>query len=233
MTKTAEELRNTLKECGLPDEEVERIVKAQTDAGAVNTSGIDMGACHEIAEKLAKSLSEDDADVYNEDVDDDPGDAEDFVDFGEVLARMAKAADVLTERQTAYIDEVKSDTETLQKAWLAGLTVIEEQSKVISNLGELAKSQGERIDAIAERLAVPVPPRSVSGDAAAQQSPGEEAIAKGKEVDRDAVLAKAHAEIRLDDTPQERRETLFKAVSAIDAGISPAEVATNYGISVG
>lgn len=235
--KTAAELRKSL--AGLPEDQIDEIVKRQVEAGNVTDEdgdgeSITMADARKVAEELRKSMDLDPPEDFE--TNDEPPEVDDngYLDVYATLEHFAKAADGLVERQEAYTDYTTGQVEVLQKAWLAGLELTKELVAQNNQLSAMVKSQGERLDAIASQLGAPIPPRSVTGNAAAIPSPGEQAaeeMAKGGADVRDKVINAIHAKMATSKDQQEKMY-LLEASARIDTGADPMAIAKSYHIDI-
>lgn len=230
--KTAAELRKSLVDLGLPDEQIEEIVKGQIESGKVTEgdASISMQDAQTVAEELAKSLELAPPEpAATEPATATEPDEDGMIDVYEKLEHFAKAADGLIERQEAYTEYTTGQVEVLQKAWLAGLKIQEQLVEQNTEQSTLIKGMQEKLEAIATQLGTPMLPRSVTGTAEAQPSPGEQ-MTKGPDV-RDTVLAEIGTRMAKSADPQEKF-VLLQATSQIDSGVDPAEIAKSLAINL-
>jgi hypothetical protein len=234
MKQTGDELRAALQELGLdvPKDAVEGLVKSYGEPAA--EGDFDYAEIEAIAEAMRKAME---APPKLEELDDDAFDLDDddeYIDVAASLERFAKGADVLATRHEVQAAHVAQQLEVLQKAWLAEMELNERLAKSHDELLGLVKGQGEQLQAIAQQLGTPIPPRSVTGDVEPEPSPGEK-LQKGPRPGElfDEVLQKAHSVIQDAATPEQRRLELLSAVGQLEAGIDPAQVAKDHSIALG
>jgi hypothetical protein len=242
----ANELRKSLLASGMDPAEAEVIVKGRIEAGGVEAEEqtVEKSAAFEELELMEKAISEvveswdteevvasTEAEEASEEIAKgtyeqvEVGEEGD-TDVTEIIEEFAKAADSIA-------DAVTSRYDGLAKAVTMSSSAVTALAKATWQLQDDMSALAEGMVNIQKSLAVPVPPRSVTGTVEAIPAPGEaEAVQKSNVVNlKDQVIQKAMKEIQESETGLERRQVLAKAMADMDAGASIEEVAKIVGVN--
>jgi hypothetical protein len=244
-------LRQNLKEAGLSDEAIEAaLTKSEApeqELGDALEGDNLLKAVDSIAEQLLKAMdykddkgdyknkmsakddddeeSEEDSEESEEDEDDEEedmarSDAE-YVDVTGILEKFASKADEMVTQTGTAMEDINKSSTVLQKGILA-------MGQVLQKMDERMKHQDVLMKSIVEALNLPVPPRTVTGDAVPVPAPAE-ALKKSKS-SYDEVMQKAGAVLRDPNVTQERQSEVLAAVAHLESGVSPDQVTARFNL---
>jgi len=226
----ASELRRALRDAGFGDDKIDEIVKGRIESGGVED---DIGGV----------ISEDEFDAALETLSEGldglrksggkpapPPSDDDFVDVTDLMEGLQKSAST-TQRA---VQELGSRHDSLAKGLVAVGRLTEQLTKGIQHLVSQNHELATQVGGLSAALGSPVPPRSVTGLAVAEPSPGEKDAATVAKAagERNRIIKAAMDEIQNPETADERKWDLGRAIADIDTHGNPSEVAEAYGIGL-
>ena len=250
---TATELRKALAAADVDPAQIEDIVSKSAQAGVTEDDTVTADQIDEVmavvqkaysdveteteTDEIVKSDTEEEEDyvlkAYGDDeamkADDDDEDDEDDEDEDED-EEMGKAwalVDVIAKSADDIVHEVRSEHDELVKAYKNSTNALKMLSKAVSQQASTLASFQAQFDNINKALGQPVAPRAALSNVDVVEHPAE----TPSYVDGQSIMAKAMTAIRSEETTPIRKRELFDAVSSIEAGMDPAAVAQQYGIS--
>ena len=247
----ASELKESLTNLGFDVAEVDRLVKARIDQGGIEAETatseeklVNPEILDEAVDALKKSIAgvSDEAEPVESFADGDilikGGSADDdslvddtatdidediFVqDDSQAIAVIAKGADAIVRR-------VDDQHKVLASAVLALGKLTQDMAKAMSASSETTANIGDRVELLTKALNIPMEPRSITGSVEAVAAPGE---STEKVISKADVVAKAKMLLSEKDIKQHQAHRLVEAVSLLDSGANPAQIAQTYGIPV-
>ena len=229
--KLASELRKSLSEAGVPDSQIEDIVKGRIEAGTVEDDGAptDIGlgvdeleaAIGDLEKSLGAGEGEGGLNKGHGGLDLDELDS-DGLDPADVIDVLAKGSDAIVGEVHAALH--RGDRVTLMLA------------KSVAAQGRALERAGTQLDAIFKAMEQPLPQRGFTG-LQALPPPGETpaAGAAAGENTSACLMAKALTRMRLPGTDDLTKGRLADAVAQLESGVDPARVERElgtYGLSL-
>lgn len=214
----ASELRTSLKEKGLADEDVELLVKTKVDADEVedDEDGAEDGGGAEQIDAFAKAFAK----SRETPLVGDTALAKSNGDPGDLLQ--------LLETFAAAQDETLGRLDDNHLILGEGILAVGETTKgLVKAFGDIRRDQREikaLMAKVRDHLGEPVPPRGAE--------PGEQASDGDLVKSARAVKVAAIAEMKRSDTTRERRDELGRAVKRIEQGENPDSVAASAKLTV-
>jgi hypothetical protein len=135
---------------------------------------------------------------------------------------IAKGADSIVRR-------VDDQHKVLATAVLALGKLTQNMAKAMVEHSDSTQTMGDRVELLTKALNIPLEPRSVSGNAEPIPAPGE---TTERVITKADVVSKAKVMLDDKDLQHSRAHQLVEAVSLLDSGANPAQIAQNYGIPV-
>lgn len=229
---TTSEMRSLLAESGLAAADIDNAIAKAVSAGRVVDDSV-----HEddILMKAQAVLDAEDAaaDEVDEDVPDlfdgIDGDAlqKGMLDMQAVAVTLAEGTDRIAERvirgNAALHGMSKAQGEAVQM-------LAKSHVDLLGRVASLESALGDRLDAIAKALSVPVPPRAVSGTLEVAPSPFD-APPAAAELTPEAACNHLLALQKAEPVGSPKIATLAHAISAIQTATPPADVFRTYGIA--
>ena len=247
---TATELRKALAAADVDPAQIEDIVSKSAQAGVTEDDTVTADQIDEVmavvqkaysdvdteTDEIVKSDTEEEEDyvlkAYGKDdeamkADDDEDDEDEDEDEDEEMGKAWALVDVIAKSADDIVHEVRSEHDELVKAYKNSTSALKMLSKAVSQQASTLASFQAQFDNINKALGQPVAPRAALSNVDVVEHPAE----TPSYVDGQSIMAKAMTAIRSDETTPIRKRELFDAVSSIEAGMDPAAVAQQYGIS--
>lgn len=236
--KKATQLREELTGV-LADEEIDRVVKSAVNAGTVENDidykpAIDPDALDVALEAVKKAMNviADEnvtEDVQEEEVEEDfsksllleePADNDDeYVDVTDVLDTITKGADSL-------LAEIRHEHQVLATAITEMSAVYREIAKGVNTLSGRVGALEGKTEEVQKGLAIVPERKSVSGTVETVPHPSEDGEAP---LDRAALIKKGLSLLE-SSTDVMAQTNLSKAITLLEAGADPSQVAANYNL---
>jgi len=242
----ASELSKSLQNLGFDETEVTRLVKARIDGGTVvadeaaasEENLVDPQVLDEAVDALKKSLAgmdetteptsmEETAEAATDTIAKSEGTAEETLE--EIPAMDSEAISIIAKGADSIVRRVDDQHKVLSTAVLALGKLTQSMAKAMTAHGETTQTMGERLEMLTKALNIPLEPKSVSGDVEQIPTPGE---TTEKVITKADVIAKAKVMLNEKDLQHSRAHQLVEAVSLLDSGANPVQIAQNYGIPV-
>ena len=240
---TATELRKALAAADVDPAQIEDIVSKSAQAGVTEDDTVTADQIDEVmavvqkaysdveteTDEIVKSDTEEEEDyvlkAYGDEDDEDDEDEDE--DEDEEMGKAWALVDVIAKSADDIVHEVRSEHDELVKAYKNSTSALKMLSKAVSQQASTLASFQAQFDNINKALGQPVAPRAALSNVDVVEHPAE----TPSYVDGQSIMAKAMTAIRSDETTPIRKRELFDAVSSIEAGMDPAAVAQQYGIS--
>jgi len=204
MDSTQKSLYDRLVIAGLSNEEAEEIVKSQQDA-------VDVDRLTKAMEGIKEAFTADEEEEKD-------------TETLELFEQNDNIVDAVTKGADALLAEQRSQYDALSKAVTALTEEVIELRGAVSNSQDVVQKS---LSSAQQALNEPVLRKSV-GTVEVIPTPAEAAEHASN---APLLIEKAINEIQLTQTSDSRRSELRKAISMLECGLSPAEVATTYSIA--
>ena len=206
-----DQLRERLLLAGVSDSEASDIAKSFGSSASDET--VDVDRLTKAMEGIRDQFSADDAD----DADDD------FVDVDAAIQEASDIVDAVTKGADVLLGEMREQNELLRKGILAIGDEVKGLREQISTRDDIVQKS---LSNVTDTLSAPMAPKSIQASTAdVIPAPGDES-GGGSQM---SLIAKALKDLPDADVP--RGLELRKAITLLESGANPAEVAENYHLS--